>query len=95
MHIYAYVKWEDWEGVNIYYVTMYFLFYVFSIVVYMLARNSKLKLISSLLLGVSGYCLYLEFTGDPSDWGWKNMVSGLLSILTSAATILIIEKLKK
>jgi len=95
LHIYAYVYWRDWKLVNIYYVTLYFLFYVFSITSYILSSSKWLRLVSTLTLTISGYCLYLEFTGDPSDWTWQNMVSGFLSILTSAVTILIIKKLKR
>ncbi len=95
LHIYAYVYWRDWKAVNIYYVTLYFLFYIFSITLYIISSNKWLRLVSTLTLVISGYCLYLEFTGDPSNWTWQNMASGLLSILTSAVTILIIKKLKR
>ena len=95
LHIYAYVYWRDWKLVNIYYVTLYFLFYIFSLTLYIIASNKWLKLVSTLTLTISGYCLYLEFTGDPSNWTWQNMASGFLSILTSAVTILIIKKLKR
>lgn len=95
LHIYAYAYWEQWPKVNIYYVTMYFVFYVFSIVIYMLSKSHLLTVVSGVTLGVSSYCLYLEFSADPSHWTVVNMISGLLSILTSVITILIIKKFKQ
>lgn len=95
LHVYAYAAWESWPKVNIYYITMYLVFYVFSIVVYMLSRSHLLSVVSGVTLGVSSYCLYLEFSADPSHWTIVNMISGLLSILTSVITILIIKKLKR
>ncbi len=93
-HVYAYIEWGNWKGINIYYITLYFLFYVFSIVVLMFSHKFFLKLVGSLALTISSYLLFLEFTADPSNWTIYNKVSGLLSILTSAIIIFIIEKLK-
>lgn len=94
-HAYCYVYWDNYTQFNIYYISIYAMFYCLSLALSMVANRRSLKVASGLAMTISGYCLYLEFAGDPSDWeAWEIWLGGLI-IVQGFLMVLIIEKLKK
>lgn len=94
-HAYCYAFWENYKRFNLYYISIYAMFYCLSLALTMVATGKMLKVASALAMTISGYCLYLEFAGDPSDWKpWQMWLGGLV-IVQGFLMVLIIEKLKK
>jgi hypothetical protein len=94
-HAYAYVFWENYKTFNLYYISMYAMFYCLGLALSMVAQSTVMKVASALTMTVSGYCLYIEFAGDPSDWKPWEIWLGCLIIIQGFLTVLIFEKLKK
>jgi hypothetical protein len=94
-HLYSYVYWPEYKSVNIYYISLYSMFYALSTALSFLARHKALKVVVGLILSGSGYCLYLEFAGDPKDWSLAQRWIGAFVLLNGLMFTLIIEKLKK
>lgn len=94
-HSYIYVFWDNFTMFNLYYISIYSVLYCLGFGLSMVASPLIMKVASGLVMTVSGYCLYLEFAGEPWKWEvWQTHLGGLI-ILQGFLMVLIIEELKK
>jgi len=89
----GYFFWEEIKFVNVYYLTVYFLFDVFGFVVYLLATSKALKGIGALSMVVSLYYIYMEFN-NPSFWVERDYLTLGLTLANCAFIWFFTDKFK-
>lgn len=82
-------------SINLYYVSLYSVVSVFSIVVQMVSRTMILTVAGGICLAVSNSFLLVEFLGKPEYWGMNELYMFISTVSVSFLAAIVFNELKK
>jgi len=94
-YVFGYGFWRNFANINIFYVTLYFCMDMWSLVVYMVCKKSKLlKVVSALGMGFGSYFFYMEFN-SPEYWQARDILTLLMILCNIIFIMLFTDKIKE
>lgn len=74
-HLFGYFFWQQVTIINLYYVSVYFMMMNLGLCLVLCNSSRFLHYISTAIFSLGGGFLYMEFSGDPSNWTNVNIIT--------------------
>ena len=98
--IFGITQWKKYAtsdlliGKHLYYITVSYVMYALSFISLLQARKMVIKIASSITFALFGTNIYVEFFGNPEDWGQWDKTMFVVFLANLLLRLFIIERIK-
>lgn len=93
-HLFSYFYWDEFTGINIYYITVYFNADLLGFALFVLTKESKLlKGVGVFGMGIGSYLFYKEFN-NPFYWEQRDFLTMAMVLMNIFFLVIFTGRLK-
>ena len=98
--IFGITQWKKYTGSHLligkhlYYITVSYVMYALSLISLLQASKVAIKIVSSIVFALLGTNIYVEFFGNPENWGQWDKTMFVVFLANLLLSLFIVERIK-